>query len=346
MTKRDWELVKAQLRQHVQYWPTFAIILVDIAVAAFCWWLRSQGWVASILSSVLLGFVLHHAYLLLHEATHSAIAKQRSINVSVGHVCGWLIAMPFLTRQRSHLLHHTWAGHPEGDPANKRVIARFAVMSDAQAAGLERIWRSWLPLLILNDRLGLWRDPFRQQLTRKRFSREMRASRLYVLGYALSGFALFQAGMLAEVLCWYLPACALQLALEELINLPHHAETPLLDVNEQALPLWEQHRVTHSCQALRFWSPWLLLNFNLHTAHHLFPWVPWSGLPAAHRKLLPLLPALRLEQTRHELSWSLRNRRRSLLEIMAPYFDRIPRDHGTAATNAIYAPASGSGAPG
>jgi fatty acid desaturase len=329
MTKEDWELVKSEIRGPIRRWPTFAVILIDLIVFVLSGWLRHQGRFAAILAFILLALVLHHAYLLLHEATHSAIARSKRINALVGHVCGWLIGVPYLSRQRSHMLHHSWTGHPEGDPANKRVIERFAVMSDRQASRLDRIWRSWLPLLTFNDRIGLWRDPFRKHRAEPKVARyiqEVRASRLYFVGYLVAGVLLFWGGMLADFVIWYAPAWAMQLILDELVNLPHHAETPLLARGDDALPLWEQHRVTHSCKSLWFWSSCLLLNFNLHTAHHLYPWVPWSGLPEVHRKLLQKVPTLRLEQeTRNELTWSLRNRRRSLLKIMGPYFDRIPR---------------------
>jgi omega-6 fatty acid desaturase (delta-12 desaturase) len=329
MTKADWDVVKAEIRSPVQRWPTFGIVLIDLIAFTLSAWLRHQGRVAAIGSVLVLALALHHAYLLLHEATHASIAKRKWINALVGHVCGWLIGLPYLSRQRSHMLHHAWAGHPEGDPANKRVIERFAVMSDRQANRLERVWRSWLPLLSLNERLGLWLDPFRRHRVEPKLARyiqEIHASRLYLFAYFVAVVLLCWGGMLADFASWYLPAWAIQLTLDELVNLPHHAETPLLARGDAALPLWEQHRVTHSCKSLWFWSSCLLLNFNLHTAHHLYPWVPWSGLPEVHRKLLQKLPALRLEQeTRNELAWSLRNRRRSLLKIMGPYFDRIPR---------------------
>ena len=326
MTKEDWEVLKSELHRP-KHWPTFCIILIDVIAFAFTVWLRQHGWFAAILSSLVLALVLHHAYLLLHEATHSAVAKSRAINLCVGHVCGWLIGVPFLSRQRSHMLHHAWTGHPEGDPANKRVIERFAVMSPRQATRLERIWRSWVPLLTLNDRIGLWRDGFQRHRAHPklvRFQQEIRANRLYLLGYVVVAVWLARSGTFADFTSWYLPAWAIQLSLDELVNLPHHAESPLLAQSDAALPLWEQHRVTHSCRSLWFWSSCLLLNFNLHTAHHLYPWIPWSGLPEVHAKLLRKLPALHSEQeTRNELTWSLRNRRRSLLEIMGAYFDKI-----------------------
>ena len=334
MTRQDWELVKSQLHEPI-HWPTLGVMVLDLLVFALSAWLAQQGPFARLLAIVPLTLVLHHAYLFAHDASHSAVSRNAWLNDLVGHVCSWLIAVPYLSRQRSHMLHHSFTGHPDRDPANKRVIERFAVMSDEQAKRLERIWSSWVPLLTLNDRIGLWRDGFRRHREKPaalRFRREVRANYAYFGAYLIALGLAAWSGQLASVVCWYLPAWALQLAMDELVNLPHHADTPLLKHDDEALPLWEQQRVTHSCKRLSFWSSCILLNFNLHIAHHLFPWVPWSGLPDAQRKLQNRAPELALEHvTRNELVWSLRNRKRPLLTIMQAYFDRIPREPSTHA---------------
>lgn len=334
MNRQAWELIKSQL-QTASYWPTLAVMVFDLWLLALSAWAAQQGLLGRVLATLLLTLLLHHAYLFAHDASHSAISKRAWVNALVGHVCSWLIAVPFLSRQRSHMLHHSFTGHPDRDPANKRVIQRFAVMSEEQAKRLERIWSSWLPLLTLNDRIGLWRDGFaqhRQKPRAQRFKQEVRANFTYFAAYLIALGLTIWTGQWRMLVCWYLPAWALQLAMDELVNLPHHADTPLLKHDDAALPLWEQHRVTHSCKQLSFWSSCILLNFNLHIAHHLFPWVPWSGLPDAQRKLQNRAPELALEHvTRNELAWSLRNRKRPLLTIMQAYFDRIPREPSTHA---------------
>lgn len=332
MTRHDWEQIKSELHAP-SHWPTFVVMVLDLLLFGFSAWLAQQGTIASALATLLLTLVLHHAYLFAHDASHSAVSKYARANDLVGHICSWLIGVPYLSRQRSHMLHHSFTGHPERDPANKRAIQRFAVMTEKQAERLERIWSSWLPLFTLNDRVGLWLDGFRRHRERPavaRFKREVVANRVYICMYLGAIVLLACTGHLGSVVCWYLPAWALQLTLDELVNLPHHAETPLLRHDEDALPVWEQQRVTHSCKSLTFWSSCVLLNFNLHIAHHLFPWVPWSGLPSAQRRLQARAPELAIEHvTRNELVWSLRNRKRPLLSITQAYFDRIPREPST-----------------
>jgi fatty acid desaturase len=332
MKRQQWQELKACFQASKSLrpgWPTVQIFVADIVILGISIFLvQKRGMLCSLTASVCLALVLLHSYLLLHEATHSALSNRRRINDIVGHVCGWLVLMPFLPRQRSHLLHHMWTGHPTGDPANRRIIQGFSVMTDDEAMRLERVWRNWLPMLTLNDRIGMWKDPFRQikaGTKSRRFEAEIRTLYVYLLGYAVCAGILALSGILFWFLCWYVPALAIQLVVEEMVNLPHHAETPLTEEDDKALPYWEQHRVSHSCKSIPIWSRFVLLNFNLHVAHHLFPWIPWHGLREVDAEIRKILPEIGRDQTRSELAWSLENRKRPLLEIMGHYFDKIPK---------------------
>src|SRR5262249_14961756 len=155
-----------------------------------------------------------------------SVARRRWVNHLVGNVCGWTFLLPFFTRQRNHLLHHVWAGHPVGDPENQKMIARFSVMTAADARRLELVWRLWLPVITLNHLVDHWRDPVRQLRAGNRSPRIVREARfalVYLAGYALVAAALAAAGHLASFLAWYLPPWIALLAFIELVNLPHHA---------------------------------------------------------------------------------------------------------------------------
>jgi fatty acid desaturase len=327
VNQAEWKQLRKELEPQQSGWPTLLVMAVDLVALAFSLWLQGRAGPWNLAGVFVLTLVLLHGYLWLHEASHSSICRNQTLNDLVGHLAGWLIVMPYLSRRRSHLLHHTWTGHPTGDPANKRMIERFSVMTPKQAQALESVWRSWIPLFALNDRVGLWRDApeeRRRGVKTKQIEREIRANRAYVVAYACLVVALLATGKLASFASWYLPAFLALLFLEELVNAPHHAETPLLGVNDEPLPFWEQHRVTHSCRRAAVWSPFVLLNFNLHVAHHFFPRIPWSGLPAAQRELARRIPELERQTTASELAWSLRSRKVPLLTLMGHYFNRVP----------------------
>jgi fatty acid desaturase len=74
------------------------------------------------------------------------------------------------------------------------------------------------------------------------------------------------------------PAFFLFLVAEELVNIPHHVG---MATYEDKLPIWHQYRATRSCYYPRGVSELLVLNFNFHIEHHLFPNLPWYRLRGA-----------------------------------------------------------------
>lgn len=338
----EWRQLKAEFETRSRTHWTALIIGFDLALIGFAiapWFLLGGGTLSYFLALCGSLIVLTHVYVLKHEASHQAFAQNRAVNDFVGQLLGALILMPFLTRQRSHLLHHMWTGHPVGDPSNARMIRRFTAMNADQAKRLEAIWSSWLPLIAINDRVGLWLDPLLKYSSGSpsgRIKKEIFWHVTYWIAYLCVGAVLIQKGLLPRFCLLMIPAWMGLFMIEELINLPHHAETPLQSPEEKASPLWEQQRFTHSCKTVPIWSRWVLLNFNQHTAHHLFPSLPWYHLELAQEELYALIPGLReQQQKRSEWGWSLKMRKRPLLSIMGHYFDRrVARDSQAACESA------------
>lgn len=326
MNKKEWNYCKNKFCLYEKKMKTLYVFVFDFILIYFSYYLLYKNKSFFIISILLLSFPLFHFYLLLHEATHSAVFYLKFINNFVGHICGWIILMPFLARQRSHLLHHIWTGHPTGDPANKRLIKRFSVINQKQKKILEWIWRYWIPLITLNDRIGLWKDAFQEKRNgnlSKRITDEIQIVYVYLFFYFIFIVFLIYQGIFLRVMMVYFPALIIQFYFEELANAPHHAEAPLININDNPLPYWEQDKVTHSCKSFPIWSKFILLNFNLHTAHHYFPWAPWYHLPKLHSEIIKLEPQIELARTQNEISWSISKRKKPLLSIMAHYFDKI-----------------------
>jgi len=100
--------------------------------------------------------------------------------------------------------------------------------------------------------------------------------------------------------------------MEELVNLPHHVGLPAVGGR---LPPWEQHRVTRSCHYPRGLSELIVLNFNFHVEHHLFPSLPWFRLRRA-RALVQRSLAGQYEEWAGA-SWNLHHRARPLETLVA-----------------------------
>ncbi|CAA9274106.1 MAG: hypothetical protein AVDCRST_MAG56-3248 [uncultured Cytophagales bacterium] len=309
MQKATWTQIRSELKQSYSPVPSLAILAVDLLMLAASWHFSYQGTVAGwLLGQFLLVIALIHVYVIHHEAVHHAVFERRVHNEILGHLLSLLIAMPFLPRRHSHLHHHSWSGNVN-DPSHRRIIEKLSKSTAGQLRLMDLMWALYLPFLALNERLAFWRMPFQQWKAGDRTG-DVRQERAYALGYlavyGLLGILLAGLGVLGAFAAWFLPATFILLFVEEMINLPHHIDIPMIDT-PKPLPLWEQDQTTHSCQSVPLWSSLILLNFNMHTAHHLFPWIPWHKLPQAQQHMQRYAPELGEENT-DEFSW-LRKRR-------------------------------------
>jgi hypothetical protein len=99
--------------------------------------------------------------------------------------------------------------------------------------------------------------------------------------------------------------------------------------------------VTHSCAPPPVWSRLVILNFNLHIAHHASPTLPVARNPT--RDSILRRRAWRVPDGRvpdDEWRWSWVNRKRPLLDLMAPFFEAGRRPIG-----AVVRPTAGANSP-
>lgn len=321
MTRDTWLNIKNNIKINSVCWPTMFILFFDFLLLYISWKLFPNTALEKFLSYFLATIAFLQLYLILHEATHSAVSQISPINDMIGHICGFAVLMPFLPRQTSHLLHHTWTGHPVRDPANNRMIQKFSVITERDVKKIEKLWKYWIPVIIINDRIGLWLSPHKNKKNGNHTSKnekELFWNKMYLFGYFLFIIFLMVSHNLALFALWFLPSIISAFVIEELVNLPHHAETPLLNPADKAVPYWEQQLVTHSCKSIPFWSKYIILSFNLHVAHHYFPSAPWNQLYSLDLKIKNDSHAS--ADQLNEFSWSLKNRRKPLMSLMGHYF--------------------------
>jgi fatty acid desaturase len=309
MQRDEWATLRRRLECDTVAWPTLGVLLIDggllwlsLHLFARGHWLGAEG---------LLLLALLHGYLIHHEAVHGAVFRRSRANAALGRALGWLLLYPFGPRRKSHLAHHRWTGHPVGDPTNHRAIARLRAMSPAQRRRLEAMWRCGIPVLVLGETLSLWSQSIGALSVRRRGA-------LLALAAVCCG-VLAWSGAWRGLALWYAPAWYALLCMEEMINLPHHSGAPLI-AGARPCEFWRQHEVTHSCRSLPLWSSCVLLNFNLHTAHHYFPSLPWYRLPRAQRLIRGVDPGIG-DETENEVAWSWRWRRQPFRRLFAAYLD-------------------------
>ncbi|PHV09839.1 hypothetical protein CSQ89_19445 [Chitinimonas sp. BJB300] len=100
-----------------------------------------------------------------------------------------------------------------------------------------------MPLFTINDRVGLWKDAFQEREKGNqtlRIKKEIQVIYLNAAAYIAFLAVLLQQKLFLHFMGIYLVALFILFFLEELANLPHHAESPLDDQTDKALPYWEQ----------------------------------------------------------------------------------------------------------
>ncbi|CRI57174.1 fatty acid desaturase family protein [Pseudomonas sp. CCOS 191] len=325
MTKDQWLSVRKQIPDGAREPWTVMLWVVDLLLVVVAWnlWLADST-ALQLLGLALAGLATVQLYLIMHEATHGAASANRRFNDFIGHCNGWLIALPFLVRRRFHMAHHTWTAHPLNDPENRGMIERFSVMTKKQERTLEFVWKHWIPMIAANHFLLNWRAPFIAKAkgdSSPRILKEIRFARLYLAGYLAAAVLAWSLGHLLDLVLFYLITWVFLFFMVELLNLPHHAEAPLLARDADRLQFWEQDGVSHDCKSLPLWSRFVILNFNLHIVHHAFPSVPWYRL-AKVQKLLGEHELGHAPSQTHEWEFAVKNRRRPLLQLMGHFFDQ------------------------
>jgi fatty acid desaturase len=191
---------------------------------------------------------------------------------------------------------------------------------DTQVPPLVRAsWRTWIPLGAILQHVVFLMYPY--QMWRSNELSRAKAIRVAV-SIAWMAFSYALLHWLAPDIVRFsklAPALFLFVVAEELVNTPHHADVAGFD---HKLPVWEQYRASRSCYYPPGVSELLVLNFNFHTEHHLFPKLPWCRLRYARS-----LVKRRLGSRYHEaigLTWNVENRRSSIQAIVNRYSSKPP----------------------
>lgn len=211
------------------------------------------------------GVLIVFLFTLEHEATHKTPFASEQLNEVVGHLCGFLLLLPFQWFRYFHLAHHRWTNIADKDPelAGEKPATRGAWA-----------WHvSGLPYWIAEVRLLV--DLARGQggadyLPSTALPRIIREARWMLAGYALVGLSLLSSPLLFWV--WLLPVLLGQPALR-LYLLAEHGDCP------QVANMFENTRTTFTTALLRF----LAWNMPYHVEHHVYPAVPFHKLPQLHQ---------------------------------------------------------------
>ena len=250
----------------------------------------ADGRFAYVVGQVVLAFAFLHAFVLLHEAGHDTLFPMRRLNRVVGHLAGFLTLIPFWNWQRIHARHHRYTGWQDLDATTASLTPRTHRWWEQTIVNVA--WATWLPLFSVTYRLqNFWYLPrVSQFITNPRTMRRIRWNTLAVLpGY---GMLLVVVGPL-ELFHLAGPGFLASLVFQEVLILSQHTHVPQrLSWGEPVTPFttFEQEEFTRSLRLPGLLSV-LLLHFDAHELHHMYPQVPGYRL----RRIA--------YRPRHEVDW-------------------------------------------
>ncbi len=278
-----------------------AIVLGFSALTALALWLSTRPSVALwLLGQLLLAVALVQWFVLLHEAGHRTLFHTRRLHALVGRIASVFCAIPFTVWTAVHGQHHKWTGWQDRDPTTSGLVPR--PLSRAERALINTCWRVWIPLFSVLYRVSnFWHMP--------------RLWRLFPERRRRIAFAVDAAGLLllyGGAVAWLGPATLarllglgllLSLVFLDGLMLSQHTHMPMRHSGGQDVrpfPAAEQGVFTRSLRFPGWFSVAVLLHFDAHELHHLYPAVPGYRL-----RRIPYHPP-------HEMSgwsWLLRARR-------------------------------------
>ncbi|WP_046023358.1 fatty acid desaturase [Magnetospira sp. QH-2] len=223
---------------------------------------------------------------LIHECVHGVFHPNRTVNNGVGRFFGWQFGAPFRVLRQAHLIHHkvsrTAMDRPEvwnreGESWLARAINYYGnLIIGLYATEVSALVLCWIPQPWLGRVVRIIfrprdegspdvRDWAVKQLVEDGRHWALRLDALIIC--VLYGLSFWLYGAYWPLL---LAAILGRGFLISFLDNIYHYGTPL-DQIRYSLNL-----------SLPGWTSALILHFNHHRTHHLFPHVPWRGLPAIH----------------------------------------------------------------
>ncbi len=279
--------------------------LILFGVAGYLVWIDTFA--SYLAASVMIACVCFRAFSAMHEAVHNLLHPDRLFNDGFGLWWGTLCFLPYLQWKRGHLQHHYWAGNIEKDPVMKLPL--YIKNGGKLGFMVEIAWKIWFPILAIMQQCVFW-------LNCVLLLRKARPSVLEFFSVVLppvvwSGVALLLGPKI--FLGVILPAILLYLVLVEVVNFPHHLELPQYD-GDVKLSVLDQHLISRSCTYFGWMERIVLLNFNYHVEHHLFPTLPFGELKKAHELVKATIGPGYNEEL--GFTWIWRSRKKQLAQVL------------------------------
>ncbi len=222
---------------------------------------------------LILALAFIHGFILLHEAGHHTLFKQGWLNDTVGHLAGFVAMIPYTSWRPIHNRHHRYTGWQDLDATTASLMPHHVPLW--QKYVIDIAWRYWLPLFsILYRLLNYWHLPRVQNFLGRRTQSAKQFLNAVILLFAYGALlAWFGA---AECLSTVGPGLFLSLMVQDIILLSQHTRMPTNQSHGRKVKLFPPSMQSPFTRSLRLPSlfSWLIMHFDAHELHHMYPAVP------------------------------------------------------------------------
>jgi fatty acid desaturase len=222
----------------------------------------------ALLTGFLLGILLNFLYAAQHELSHSTVFSTRKVNEIFGRVIGFLMIFPRDYDQVMHFAHHTHTQNWEKD--GELVREPYTLRSYLLWMSGITYWRNRFFGVIRRAR-GIIIEPY---IRVEEEAKVVQESRIHLILYVIIALGSIVTQSWAVLSFWILPMIATK-PIHQLQNTIEHLG---LSHNDDIL------ENTRSTKTNAFMS-WLCWQMPYHTAHHVFPSVPFWKLHKLNTKI-------------------------------------------------------------
>lgn len=242
-----------------------AVFLLIAGLGVATWMAAvSQGVLVAAPLMLCLSIVIACLFMVVHETAHKTAFRARKVNVVVGHICGFVIALPFEYYSVFHWDHHRFTQDPAKDP-------ELVVAPRTNTVLLRTLAFSGLPQLVsrvallLRHATGIVTAPWVPHDKRPTVVREARA---YIALYLVLMSLSLAVSTSVLLWTWVLPLLIGQFFLRPYLYTEHTG-------CGRSRSAFENTRTTYTTGLVR----WITWNMPFHVEHHAYPSVPFHALP-------------------------------------------------------------------
>ncbi len=269
-----FDVLRAKPRNHVGIFymvaacSLSAIALVMSLSPSTIVWLGGQ---------LLLAFCLMQWLAMLHEAEHMTLFRTRWPNKCCAYLAGLFALIPADCWRKIHGKHHYWTGWQDKDVTTASLVPRK--LHWVERVVVNTCWRLWIPLFAAMYRVPYWQPMLLWRMFPRRRDRQMLMANVFCYLFVYAAI-FWSIGVANAARCFGL-GLFLSLALQDLLILSQHTHIPMPLAGDRDVrpfsPL-QQDAFTRSLKFPTWFSRLILLNFDAHSLHHIYPRIPGYDL--------------------------------------------------------------------